>query len=359
MPGRPAARILDPVAHPIPGMLIPGPGSFNVIIGGKPAWRGVTAGAAAAIQAAKTTSDATIKAAEAATLAAAGSPGLPAAKAAEETVKATAAASMASMIAGAAGGADIHACLTPLPLPPHGPGVVIDGSTTVFINNLPACRQGDTIIEPVGPPDKIVLGLPTVLIGDAGGGAAAGAGAGAAASAAAGAGAGAAASAAAGAGAGAAAGAGAGPTRPTGTKGDTPGGRRTPVRKGANGPDDILENESADRLADAGFKVTQNPPAKPNGKKPDYHIEGEVADNIAPQQNTSAGNVVDRAARKVGEEQADRVVVNMKRSDLKPEDLKKAFNERFNTPDDSIRDLKEVFVIGKDGSIQQWLPPFN
>jgi hypothetical protein len=121
MPGRSAARILDPVAHPIPSMLIPGPGSFNVIIGGKPAWRGVTAGAAAAIQAAKATSDATIKAAEAATLAAAGTPAAPAAKAAEEAVKAAAAASMASMIAGAAGGADIHACLTPLPLPPHGP----------------------------------------------------------------------------------------------------------------------------------------------------------------------------------------------------------------------------------------------
>ncbi|HXN88381.1 MAG TPA: PAAR domain-containing protein [Methylocella sp.] len=166
MPGRPAARILDPVAHPIPGMLIPGPGSFNVIIGGKPAWRGVTAGAAAAIQAAKTTSDATIKAAEAATLAAAGTPAAPAAKVAEEGVKAAAAASMASMIAGVAGGADIHACMTPLPLPPHGPGVVIDGSPYVLINGLPACRKGDTIIEPVGPPDKITFGLPTVLIGD-------------------------------------------------------------------------------------------------------------------------------------------------------------------------------------------------
>jgi uncharacterized Zn-binding protein involved in type VI secretion len=168
MPGRPAARILDPVAHPLPGMLTPGPGSPNVTIGYKLAWRGVLAAAAAAIQSAKQTSDATIKAAETATLAAAGTPGLPAAKAAEQTTKATAAASMASMIAGAAGGADMHACLTPLPLPPHGPGVVIDGSQTVLINNLTACRQGDTIIEPVGPPDKIVMGEPTVIIGDAG-----------------------------------------------------------------------------------------------------------------------------------------------------------------------------------------------
>jgi hypothetical protein len=27
---------------------------------------------------------------------------------------------MGSMITSAAGGADIHACLTPLPIPPHG-----------------------------------------------------------------------------------------------------------------------------------------------------------------------------------------------------------------------------------------------
>jgi len=114
----------------------------------------------------KATSDATIKVAEAATLAAAGTPGAPAAKAAEETVKATAASTMGSMITGVAGGADIHACATPLPLPPHGPGVVIDGSLTVLINGLPACRQGDTIIEAVGPPDKIALGCPTVIIGD-------------------------------------------------------------------------------------------------------------------------------------------------------------------------------------------------
>jgi uncharacterized Zn-binding protein involved in type VI secretion len=42
---------------------------------------------------------------------------------------------------------------------------VIDGSATVLINFLPACRQGDTIIEAIGPPNKIAMGLPTVIIG--------------------------------------------------------------------------------------------------------------------------------------------------------------------------------------------------
>jgi uncharacterized Zn-binding protein involved in type VI secretion len=130
-----------------------------------PAWRGVPAAVANSLQAAKQISDQTIQVAEAATLAAAGTPGLPAAKAAEETVKSTAAATMGSAITAAAGLADIHICSTPLPLPPHGPGVVIDGSQTVTIDFLPACRQGDTVLEAVGPPNKISVGLPTVLIG--------------------------------------------------------------------------------------------------------------------------------------------------------------------------------------------------
>ncbi|MGA8478732.1 MAG: PAAR domain-containing protein [Chthoniobacterales bacterium] len=161
----PAARVTDPVVHPLPPVLSPGPGSVNVLVGFLPQWRGVPAAAAAALQAAKQVSDTAIQVAEAATLAAAGTPGAPAAKAAEETTKATAAATMGSTITSAAGGADIHTCVTPLPLPPHGPGVVIDACPTVLVNNLPAARMGDTILEAVGPPNKIAMGCPTVMIG--------------------------------------------------------------------------------------------------------------------------------------------------------------------------------------------------
>lgn len=164
MAGKAGARITDSISHPAPPVLGPGPGSPTVMIGGLPAWRGVPAASASALQAAKQVSDAVIKAAEAATAAATG-PAMPAAKAAEEATKAAAAAQMGGMISSMAGGADIHSCVTPLPIPPHGPGVVLDGSTTVQINGLPACRMGDTILEAVGPPNKIVLGEMTVLIG--------------------------------------------------------------------------------------------------------------------------------------------------------------------------------------------------
>lgn len=165
MPKGPAARIMDPVMHPLPPVLQPGPGSLDVLIGMKPAWRGMPLGAAAGLMAAKAASQVKLAAAAAATLAAAGTPGAPAAKLAEETLKVAEAASMGSMVTGAAGGADIHLCVTPLPVPPHGPGVVIDGSATVMINNLPACRMGDTIMEALGPPNKIAMGEPTVIIG--------------------------------------------------------------------------------------------------------------------------------------------------------------------------------------------------
>jgi len=138
---------------------------MNVLIGFLPAWRGVGGAAAAVLQAAKTVSDAVIQVAEAATLATAGTPAMPAAYAAEQATKAACSAQMGSMISSVAAGADIHVCATPLPVPPHGPGVVIDGSKTVMINNLPACRLGDTILEAIGPPNKIVMGAMTVIIG--------------------------------------------------------------------------------------------------------------------------------------------------------------------------------------------------
>lgn len=161
----PAARLGDPVSHPLPPVITGGPTAITVIIGGQPAWRGVNPAVAAAMQAAKAISDAAIKTAEAATVAAAGTPGAPAAKAAEELVKAGAATAMGSAITSAAGGSDIHACATPLPIPPHGPGIVITPSATVIVANFPAARQGDTILEAVGPPNKISMGCPTVIIG--------------------------------------------------------------------------------------------------------------------------------------------------------------------------------------------------
>ncbi len=97
--GKPAARLGDMTAHGTP--LSPGPGSPNVLIGGKPAWR-IT---------------------------------------------------------------DFHVCplFTPAPSP-HVGGMVAIGSATVLINGIPAVRMGDSILE-AGPPNVIITGEFTVLIG--------------------------------------------------------------------------------------------------------------------------------------------------------------------------------------------------
>ncbi len=99
MPTGPAARVNDMTAHGSP--LAPGPGSPNVLIGGMPAWRGLT---------------------------------------------------------------DIHVCPIVKVLVPDGPGVVISGSATVLINGMPACRVGDTIQEATAV-NVILQGAPNVIIG--------------------------------------------------------------------------------------------------------------------------------------------------------------------------------------------------
>jgi uncharacterized Zn-binding protein involved in type VI secretion len=161
----PAARITDTVAHPLPPILTGGPTATTVLIGFLPAWRGVNPAVAAAMQAAKAASDAVIAAAEAATLAAAGTPGAPAAKAAEETLQGHGRSYNGKfyIVRGGRFGYS-HVCDT-IADPPHGPGIVITPSATVMIQNFPAARMGDTILEAVGPPNKITKGEMTVIIG--------------------------------------------------------------------------------------------------------------------------------------------------------------------------------------------------
>lgn len=62
---------------------------------------------------------------------------------------------------------DMHTCpmATPgTPPIPHVGGPITLGSTTVLIGGMPAARMGD-MATCTGPPDSIVAGCPTVLIG--------------------------------------------------------------------------------------------------------------------------------------------------------------------------------------------------
>jgi len=103
----PAARITDPTTHGMP--LAPGPGSVNVLIGGLPAWRALI---------------------------------------------------------------DQHACPAVSITGADGVGMVMLGSPTVLINNMMACRMGDIVTEipglALGPVNPIIMGEPTVMIGEVG-----------------------------------------------------------------------------------------------------------------------------------------------------------------------------------------------
>jgi uncharacterized Zn-binding protein involved in type VI secretion len=61
-------------------------------------------------------------------------------------------------------GIDMHTCPLLTGTVPHVGGVVAAGSPMVLINNAPAARVGDSIVES-GPPNSIVMGCSTVLLG--------------------------------------------------------------------------------------------------------------------------------------------------------------------------------------------------
>jgi uncharacterized Zn-binding protein involved in type VI secretion len=140
MAGRPAARVADPTAHGAP--LLPGPGSPNVIIGGRLAWRGVPLAMGMQMKILSEQNQREIALAPD-----------PFSKAAATSKGIASGSAQAARFPG-----DKNLC------PLHGVGVVINGSQTVLINKLPACRQGDTVQEAIST-NIIAVGLPTVLIG--------------------------------------------------------------------------------------------------------------------------------------------------------------------------------------------------
>ncbi len=108
------------------------------------------------------------------------------------------------------------------------------------------------------------------------------------------------------------------------------------------------ENESATTLAQAGYRVEQNP-SVPGDKNPDYRIEGRIFDNVAPNTDRPR-NVADRILRKVEEGQTERVVVNLADSNVSVDAL------RAQLRDWPIERLKEAIVIDKNGNVLHIYP---
>ncbi len=216
-----AARLSDPASHMMAPMS-PGAGSASVNIGGSKAWRALPAGLGAGIEGALDTMKQLVDSPtlnpvttpamlaqvfaglmqDASLAAGKGSPSAPAATAGEfgklmaTNIKETATYTSAAAVPGGqpaaiaaytlamkkaaadfasaainaiAGMTDIHNCCQPSGPIPHGPGVATRGSKSVFINGLPASRQGDKLFEAAGGSDPIARGCSSVNIGDDGG----------------------------------------------------------------------------------------------------------------------------------------------------------------------------------------------
>ena len=101
------------------------------------------------------------------------------------------------------------------------------------------------------------------------------------------------------------------------------------------------ENEGAAILSQNGYHVEQNP-VTPGVKNPDYKINGEVFDNIAPKTN-SVRNIYDRALEKVNSGQTNNVVINLADTKASVSDLQKQFS------DWPIKGLDKVIVIDQSG----------
>lgn len=141
-------------------------------------------------------------------------------------------------------------------------------------------------------------------------------------------------------------------TKPTGKKGSKPKGRRSPEIGNAENKRSLRrENEAADTLADAGYKVEQNPPPRPNGKEPDYLIEGEYFDCLSPRSTTvDIDNVRDAISKKAKSGQAERIIVNLDDSAFNASDIADVLRRK------PPKDLLETIVV-KNKVITHVFPP--
>jgi len=131
--------------------------------------------------------------------------------------------------------------------------------------------------------------------------------------------------------------------------GRKPRGRRTdahPTRKRDRAK--RRENDSADALAHDGFDVEQNPPPKPNGKEPDYKIEGEYFDCYAPETG-NLDNIRGKMSDKVADGQADRLILNMEDTPCSMDEIAGMLRRK------PIAGLKELVVV-KDGKVTPLYP---
>jgi len=131
--------------------------------------------------------------------------------------------------------------------------------------------------------------------------------------------------------------------KPTGTRTSNEANAKSLTKRSVE-----LENNAADTLANSGYRVEQNPKVA-GDKKPDYRIEGEIFDCYAPN-SSNPRNIVNQINRKVGDGQADRIVLNLEDSGVTRPQLREALSQYGS------KDLKEIIIVDKNGNIVRFFP---
>ena len=136
-------------------------------------------------------------------------------------------------------------------------------------------------------------------------------------------------------------------TQPTGLLGEKPTGNpasETGSHKNAH----QRENQAAEILAAQGYQVEQSPGTLPNGKNPDYKIEGEYFDCLLPTSD-NIEQVRRGISRKVKSGQTQRIILNLEDSPFEPSDIQQLLSRKPK------KGLKEVIGI-KGGKIIHIFP---
>lgn len=126
------------------------------------------------------------------------------------------------------------------------------------------------------------------------------------------------------------------------------------------------QHEAARVLAKAGYDVEQQPPFDSTDRmrnpwlkdtrRPDYRIEGEIFDALAPRPGTPAKNIVSRIrVEKINAGQARRIVLNLDDATFTLNELHDAIGEAVRHPARSLQDLQEVIVV-RDGEVIPFYP---
>ena len=110
-----------------------------------------------------------------------------------------------------------------------------------------------------------------------------------------------------------------------------------------------IQAHSTTILASHGYRVTQQPGALANGRRPSYWIEDTIFDHYAPKTG-NVHSIWEGVWEKIEAAQTRRIVLNLARSEASVEQLRDVFNQH------PIDDLDEIILIAKNQTIVELYP---